>query len=60
MIKRRVISSLAMLALMFAGGAAAYTLYTRTNEAYKGYTTPEQFVTIDPGSSSRAITQRRF
>jgi UPF0755 protein len=41
-------------------GAAGVTamLYKQTSEPFKGYEGSEQFVTIDPGSSTRAIAQR--
>ena len=55
MLKRALILLVA-LAIMVAAGVA--TVYKRTNETYKGYTAPEQFVTIEPGSSSRAIGAR--
>jgi UPF0755 protein len=40
---------------MVAAAAAGFTLYTRISQPFKGYEAAEQFVTIEPGSSSRAI-----
>jgi len=44
--------------VVVAGGVLAGTLYRRTSEPYKGYEGAEQFVTIEPGSSTRAIGRR--
>src|SRR5262245_8268458 len=41
-----------------AAGAVAGTLYFRTQEPYRGYLEPEQFVDIPTGSSTRAIGER--
>ena len=48
---------LVVLALMVTGGGA-WMLYQRTSEPFKGYDAAEQFVTIEPGSSTRTIGQR--
>jgi UPF0755 protein len=56
MIKRAILL-LVTLAVVAALGAAGM-LYRRTSEPYKGYEAPEQFVTIEPGSSPRAIAER--
>src|SRR5581483_490681 len=44
-----------MLLLVLAGGAAAVMVMRRAAEPYKGYAGEEQFVDIEPGSSTRAI-----
>jgi UPF0755 protein len=44
--------------LLLAAGAAAAFMYTRVNQPYRGYSGPEQFVDIPPGSSSRTIGER--
>jgi len=49
-----VLVTLGILAAIGVGGV----LYSRTNEPFKGYAEGEQFVTIEPGSSTRAIGQR--
>jgi peptidoglycan lytic transglycosylase G len=41
--------------LVIAAVGVGITLYRRTSEPYKGYAGAEQFVEIDPGSSTRAI-----
>jgi UPF0755 protein len=41
-----------------AGIGVTVTLYMRTTEPFKGYDAPEQFVTIESGSGSRAIGRR--
>ena len=43
---------------LIAAGAVAGTLYFRTQELYRGYSEPEQFVDIPTGSSTRAIGER--
>jgi UPF0755 protein len=43
---------------VIAGAGAAAMLYKWTAEPYKGYGTAEQFVIIEPGSSTRAIADR--
>ena len=50
---------LLVVALALLGGmAAAFTLYKRTTEPYKGYDSAEQFVVIEPGSGTRTIGRR--
>ena len=44
--------------VMLAGAAAALMLYRRTSEPYKGFDAGEQFVVIEPGSSTRGIGER--
>ncbi len=50
----RAFAWLLVIALVAATGVG-FTLYTRTNEPYKGYDASEQFLEIEPGSSSRGI-----
>ena len=52
-----LITLLAVIAGVGVVGVAA-TLYKRTSEPYKGYEAAEQFVSIEPGSSTRAIGER--
>jgi UPF0755 protein len=40
------------------GGAGAYSMYARLNEAFRGYDTSEQFVEVPQGAGSRAISDR--
>jgi peptidoglycan lytic transglycosylase G len=40
------------------GGAAAYSMYARVREPYRGYDAAEAFVEIPPGAGSRAIGDR--
>jgi UPF0755 protein len=54
---KRTLLLLVGLAVVAGIGVAA-TLYKRTNEPFKGYAEPEQFVTIESGSGSRAIGRR--
>ncbi len=54
--KRAFLFLIALVVIAAAGVAG--TLYRRTSEPFKGYEANEQFVTIEPGSSTRAITQR--
>jgi UPF0755 protein len=54
---KRIFIALVVL-VMLAGAAAALMLYRRTSEPYKGFDASEQFVTIEPGSSTRAIGER--
>lgn len=56
MIKRAVLF-LVVVAVIAAIGVAG-TLYRRTTEPFKGYDGAEQFVTIEPGSGTRTISQR--
>ncbi len=56
MIKRAFVF-LVVLGVLAAAGFA-FTLYRRTSEPFKGYEGTEQFVTIEPGSSTRTIAQR--
>ena len=54
---KRILALLVLIAVIVAG-AIAVTIYTRTSEPYKGYDGPEQFVVIEPGSSTRAIGEQ--
>lgn len=54
---KRALIVLIALAVIAAAGVTA-VLYTRTNEPYKGYEGVEQFVVIEPGSTTRAIGQQ--
>jgi UPF0755 protein len=54
---KRAFILLVALALIGATGVA-WTIYKRTSEPYKGYSAAEQFVVIEPGSSTRAIGER--
>ena len=54
---KKAFLALVVLALIAAAGGA-WTLYQRTSTPFKGYDAAEQFVTIEPGSSTRAIGQR--
>ena len=54
---KRAFLVLVGLALVAAAGFG-FLLYKRTSEPFKGYRTTEQFVTIEPGSSTRTIGQR--
>ena len=54
---KKALLVLVALALI-AGGGAAWMLYARTSEPFKGYEGSEQFVTIEPGSGTRTIGQR--
>ncbi len=57
--KRAKRAFLFLIALVVAAGAVmAGVLYTRTSQVYQGYEGTEQFVAIEPGSSTRAIGQR--
>jgi UPF0755 protein len=53
---RRAILVFTVLILL-AAAAAAWRVYNRVIEPYKGYAAEEQFVEIAPGSSTRAIGQ---
>jgi UPF0755 protein len=53
----KILALLAILAILAAAGIGV-TLYKRTSEPFKGYETAEQFVTIEPGSSTRTIGQK--
>jgi len=55
-LKRAIIALIVLV--MLAGAAAALMLYRRTSEPYKGFNAGEQFVVIEPGSSTRAIGER--
>ena len=54
---RRAILIVLGLAVVAAAGVAGL-LYKRTSEPFRGYEGTEQFVTIEPGSGTRAIGQR--
>jgi UPF0755 protein len=54
---KRAFIFLVVLGLVVVAGLAVM-LYQRTNEPFKGYEGPEQFVVIEPGSSARAIRAR--
>jgi UPF0755 protein len=53
----RTLAFLVLLALLAAAGVGV-TLYKRTSEPFRGYAGAEQFVLIEPGSSTRAIGER--
>ena len=53
--KRFVVLALFLLVI---GGAAAYSIYARVREPFKGYEESEQFVDIPQGSGTRAIGDR--
>ena len=53
----KILALLAILAILAAAGIGV-TLYKRTSEPFKGYEAAEQFVTIEPGSSTRTIGQK--
>jgi UPF0755 protein len=53
----RIFLLFVVLALIAAVGAGV-TVYKRTTEPYKGYEAAEQFVSIEPGSGTRAIGAR--
>jgi UPF0755 protein len=50
----KIVAALVALAMIAAGGIG-FILYKRMNEPFKGYQAAEQFVSIEPGSSTRAI-----
>lgn len=50
----RAVAVLLALVLIAAAGLG-FTLYKRTSEPFKGYEAAEQFVEIEPGSSTRTI-----
>jgi len=54
---RRLLSIAVVIIVLLAGGAAmvAWVGWTQLREPYKGYTGPEQFVTIRQGASSSEI-----
>jgi peptidoglycan lytic transglycosylase G len=54
---KRAFILLVALALIGAAGVG-WTIYKRTSEPYKGYSAAEQFVVIEPGSTTRAIGER--
>jgi UPF0755 protein len=43
------------LFFLIIGGAAAYSVYARLNDPFRGYDAPEQFVEIRQGAGTRAI-----
>ena len=49
---------LLLTALVFAAGGVLFLLYSRTQETYRGYGTPEQYVDIPQGAGTKAIGQR--
>jgi UPF0755 protein len=53
----RAVAALAALVLLAAAGGG-FWLYRRTGEPFKGFEGAERFVSIDQGSSSRAIGAR--
>jgi UPF0755 protein len=53
---KKALIVLIALAVLAAAGAAG-VVYKRTNEPFKGYSSAEQFVTIEPGSGTRTIGQ---
>ncbi len=52
----KILALLAILAILAAAGIGV-TLYKRTSEPFRAYAAAEQFVTIEPGSSTRTIGQ---
>ncbi len=48
----------ALLFVLIIGGAAAYSMYARITEPFRGYEGSEQFVEIPPRAGSRAIGDR--
>ena len=54
---KRAFLLLVILGVVAAAGFAG-RLYKQTNQPFKGYEGTEQFVTIDPGLSTRAIAER--
>jgi UPF0755 protein len=50
--------ALLVVLVLIGGAGVAGALYKRTSEPYKGYAAAEQFVLIEPGSSTRAIGER--
>ena len=53
----KAVAFLVVLALVGVAGVG-FTLYKRTGEPYKGYPGAEQFVEVEPGSSTRAFSER--
>lgn len=47
-----------LLFVLVMGGAAAYSMYARVTEPFRGYEGSEQFVDIPAGAGSRAIGDR--
>jgi UPF0755 protein len=47
-----------LLLIVLGGGAAAWVLYSRVGQPYRGYTETETFVEIPQGAGSRAIGER--
>ncbi|HEY7284627.1 MAG TPA: endolytic transglycosylase MltG [Vicinamibacterales bacterium] len=47
-----------VLFVAIMGGAAAFSMYARLNEPYRGFEAAEQFVDIPAGAGSRAIGDR--
>jgi peptidoglycan lytic transglycosylase G len=47
-----------LLVIVLGGAAAAWTLYSRIGQPYRGYTEAETFVEIPQGAGSRAIGER--
>src|SRR5262245_59973859 len=57
---KRWLIRIAILALVLGGaaGVAGWMLYSRTQEAFRGYASAEQFVEVAQGQGSRAIGRR--
>jgi UPF0755 protein len=53
----RIVSAAALVVVVLAG-VAALVLYRRPEQPFQGYSTPEQFVDLAPGSSLRAIGEK--
>ena len=47
-----------IIVILAAAGAAAAWVYVGTRQPYRGYSAPEQFVEIPPGTGTRAIGER--
>ena len=47
-----------LVVLVLAGGGAAWVLYSRVQQSYRGYTGSEQYVDVPAGSSTKAIGDR--
>ena len=50
--------ALFLVVLFLAVGAAAWVVYSRVQQPYRGYREVEQYVEVPPGSSTRAIGDR--
>ncbi len=57
---KKLLVSLLVVAVLVAGGAAAFAFYTvnRIQEPYKGFVEPEKFVEIPSGTGAAEIRRR--